>query len=86
MRKAKALKAKAAKCDLGELMQMMMMKAYVVGEEQSASSGGSSSSSEPWTPKDPKEAFDKIQSFMQNNSEQHISDFARQLAADETAT
>ena len=80
MRKAKALKAKASKCDLGELMQMMMMKAYVVGEEEAASSGSASSSTQPWKPKDPKEAFEKIQSFMQSKASEDVSEFARSLS------
>ena len=61
-RKAKALKEKAQKISLPDMMQMMMMKAFILSEEQRESSGSSSSSSstEPWKPKNVKEAFQKI--------------------------
>ena len=60
-REARALKAKASKTDLGELLQMMMMmKAYIVGEEEKTRSSDASSSSEPWIPQNAKDAFQKF--------------------------
>ena len=78
-RQARKLKAKAAKTDLGELMQMMIMKAYIVGEEERAKSGGASSSTDPWIPKDAKEAFDKIQGTCANVAHGSVAEFANFL-------
>ena len=73
---ARKLKAKASKTDLGELMQMMIMKAYIVGEEERTKSGGASSSTDPWIPKDAKEAFDKIQSTCAADAHESVAQFA----------
>ena len=78
-RQARKLKAKASKTDLSELMQMMIMKAYIVGEEERANSGGASSSTDPWIPKDAKEAFDKIQASCANKEIVSVAQFAKSL-------
>ena len=78
-RKARKLKAKASKTDLSELMQMMIMKAYIVGEEERANSGGASSSTDPWIPKDAKEAFDKIQATCADVAHESVAQFANFL-------
>ena len=83
-RQARNLKVKAAKCDLGELLQILMMKAFVLGEEiksKASGSEGASSSSEPWMPKDPKEAFDKIQELVSQTEQAEVTKFAATLRA-----
>ena len=70
------MKAKAAKTDLGELMQMMIMKAYIVGEEERAKSGAASANTDPWIPKDAKEAFDKIQATCAESAHESVAQFA----------
>ena len=81
-RKARSLKAKAAKINLTDLLQMMMMKAFVVAEEQQEQGGASSSSSssgEAWKPKNPREAFDKIVEVITAKEQSEVASFASQL-------
>ena len=59
MRQISALKKKAAKTDVSDLMQIMMMQAYAANEDATSSSGASSSA-EPWKPKNAKDAFEQI--------------------------
>ena len=78
-RKTKALKAKASKTDLAELLQIMMMKAYIVADEKASSSGGASSSSEPWTPANPAEALQVVQEAVNEKQSKEVANFAQEL-------
>ena len=80
-RKAKALKEKAQKISLTDMMQMMMMKAFILSEEQRESSGSSSSSSstEPWKPKNVQEAFQKKYEVTCSKEQGEVAAFANLL-------
>ena len=81
-REARKLKAKASKVDLAELMQMMVMKAYIVGEEEKAKSSQASSSTDPWVPKDAKEAFEKIHTACTEDTKLDVAAFANLLRSE----
>ena len=59
----RALKQKAQKDDLTELMQMLMMKAFLLSKnaaDSGVTTSSSSSSSEPWFPKDGPDALNNM--------------------------
>ena len=82
-REIRKLKEKTSKTNVAEIMQMMMLKAYLMNEEKRATGGQSSSSassSEEWRPKNPVEAFEKLQSFLGTALEQDpLAGFAAEL-------
>ena len=82
-RSVRRMTAKAQKTTLHELLQIMMMKAYQIATESQASSGSASSSTEPWKPKDPKEAFEKISAHLNGQEAEEVSRFAAELQAAE---
>ena len=78
-RKCRTLKAKAAKTDLSELLQIMMMKAYIVSQEKHEAAGGASSSTEPWVPSNPKEAFEVIEEAVDKMQSDEVSKLAQDI-------
>ena len=87
-RHLKKLKEKAAQLDLNDLMQMVMMKTYnIVSLEKrhhNASSSSSSSSAasiapDDWTPKTPKEAFEKLEELSRIGTHPEVLAFAESL-------
>ena len=84
-RQARQLKAKAAKCSLGDLLQMLMMKAFVMDQEAKNKTGSASSSStDPWMPKDAQEAFQKIIDVTSQTEEKEVQAFATLLRNEAT--
>ena len=83
-RKARALKLKASKINLSDLLQMMMMKAFVLSEEEAEKNGArsSSSSGEPWRPKNAKEAFEKIVEVTNSKEAAEVAKFAKELQSE----
>ena len=80
-RKARALKEKAGKINLADLMQMVMMKAFILSEEkrEAASSSSSSSSTEVWKPKNAQDAFNKIFELTNASEREEVASFAKEL-------
>ena len=80
MRQARALKAKANKTDMKELMQIIVMKASLADQDHQANiAGGASSSSDAWTPQSPTEAFAKIQDVLSEEDKKTVEEFAAAL-------
>jgi hypothetical protein len=83
LRQASALKKKASKCDLGELMQIVVMKAAMLEDSSAAgSSSGSSSSSSNGAPLTPGDAVKKIQQALNLKEKPEVKKFAAELLAE----
>ena len=81
-RKVRALKKKAGKLDLSDLMQMLVMKAYLHSKAQEESSSSSSSSStQPWVPKNGAEAVDRLKELCETCQRPEVLAFAKTLKA-----
>ena len=88
-RQARTLKAKAAKTQVGELMQMLMMKAFILVDEKRESGllgAAAASSTEPWKPANPKEAFDVIHATLTETEAVAVANFAEGLRVGLTTT
>ncbi len=75
-RQLRKLKAKASKCNVLELMQIMMLKAYLMNEakrQEGSGRGGAASSSEEWRPKSFRDAFAKIEALMGEEMQQYAA-------------
>ena len=82
LRRVRALKKKASKVDLADLMQMLMMKAYLHAKsEASSSSSGASSSSADWVPANGIEALDKLRMLATTCQHPEVKAFAETLKA-----
>ena len=78
-RRQAKLKEKARKTELSELLQIIMMKAYILAEEKKTKSGAGSSTDQPWTPANPKEAFDVIHDTVTASETAEVAEFAKEL-------
>lgn len=81
-RKVAALKKKAAKVDLTDLMQMLMMKAYIHNVKHSRaveSQSGASSSDSPWVPRDGVEALDRLRMLAASCTDPEVIAFAESM-------
>ena len=85
-RKVKALKKKASKVDLSDLMQMLMMKAFLHSKAQAESSGSASSSStEPWVPKNGADAVERLKELCETCQHPEVMAFAKTLKENTSA-
>ena len=82
-REIRRLKDKASKTNVADIMQMMMLKAYLMNEEKREAgddASASASSTDEWRPKNPVEAFEKLQSLLGPSIEvDQLSGFAAEL-------